>query len=59
MLGEINSIISASGANIEGQYLGTDENVGYLIVDVQADQVEGLASEIKQLERCLLTRVCK
>ena len=59
VLGEINSIISASGANIEGQYLGTDENVGYLIVDVQADQVEGLASEIKQLERCLLTRVCK
>ena len=56
VLGEINSIISASGANIEGQYLGTDDKIGYLIVDVQADMVGDLTAEIKKLDRCILTR---
>jgi D-3-phosphoglycerate dehydrogenase len=57
VLGKINNIISDSGANIDGQYLSTDETIGFLIVDVHTDQVDGLMEEIKKLERSIKTRV--
>jgi D-3-phosphoglycerate dehydrogenase len=57
VLGKINTIISDSGANIDGQYLSTDETIGFLIVDVHTDHVDDLASEIKKLQRSIKTRV--
>lgn len=57
VLGKINNIISDSGANIDGQYLSTDETIGFLIVDVHTDHVDDLAVEIKKLERSIKTRV--
>ncbi|MFT6631847.1 MAG: D-3-phosphoglycerate dehydrogenase [Bacteriovoracaceae bacterium] len=57
VLGEINGIISTAGANIEGQYLGTDEEIGFLVIDVHADHVDNLASQIKSMEKCIITRV--
>ncbi len=57
VLGEINSIISTQGANIDSQYLATDEEIGYLVMDVEASQVEPLANEIKELPRSIKTRV--
>ncbi len=57
VLGEINSIISSEGVNIDGQYLATDEKVGYLVIDVHADHVENLAAKIKELDRSIITRV--
>lgn len=57
VLGEINTIISAAGANIEGQYLATDEEVGYLIMDVHSAQAHQLAQDIEQLKRSIKTRV--
>jgi len=57
VLGEINGIISKAGANIEGQYLSTDDKIGYLVMDVHSSQVDKLASEISLLNRSIRTRV--
>jgi D-3-phosphoglycerate dehydrogenase len=57
VLGEINGIISTAGANIEGQYLSTDEKIGYLVIDVHSSQVDAIAAEISKLKRSIRTRV--
>lgn len=57
VLGEINGIISRAGANIEGQYLSTDERIGYLVMDVHSRHAQGLAAEIEKLPRSIRTRV--
>lgn len=57
VLGEINGIISKAGANIEGQYLSTDEKIGYLVMDVHSSQVDQLAVDISKLGRSIRTRV--
>lgn len=57
VLGEINGLISRAGANIEGQYLSTDEKIGYLVMDVHSSQAASLAEEIGKLKRSIRTRV--
>lgn len=57
VLGEINGIISEAGANIEGQYLSTDEKIGYLVMDVHSSHAESLAQKIAKLKRSIRTRV--
>ncbi len=57
VLGEINGIISQAGANIEGQFLATDEHIGYIVMDVAATQAQALAEKINKLSRSIRTRV--
>jgi D-3-phosphoglycerate dehydrogenase len=57
VLGEINTIISKAGANIEGQYLSTDDEIGYLVMDVHSDHAFKLSDEIANLKRSIRTRV--
>jgi D-3-phosphoglycerate dehydrogenase len=57
VLGEINTIISNAGANIEGQYLSTDEEIGYLVMDVHSHHSEELAFNISKLPRSITTRI--
>ncbi|KYG61916.1 D-3-phosphoglycerate dehydrogenase [Bdellovibrio bacteriovorus] len=57
VLGEINGLISKAGANIEGQYLSTDEKIGYLVMDVHSAQAQALAADIGKLSRSIRTRV--
>lgn len=57
VLGEINGLISKAGANIEGQYLSTDEKIGYLVMDLHSSQAKSLADEIDKLSRSIRTRV--
>jgi D-3-phosphoglycerate dehydrogenase len=57
VLGEINTIMSKAGANIEGQYLSTDDEVGYLVMDVHSAQANQLAQDIEKLKRSIRTRV--
>ncbi len=57
VLGEINGIISQAGANIQGQFLSTDEKIGYLVIDVETDKAEELAQEIQKSSRSLRTRL--
>ncbi len=57
VLGEINTIISKAGANIEGQFLSTDNEIGYLVMDVHSDHASNLSDEIAKLKRSIRTRV--
>jgi D-3-phosphoglycerate dehydrogenase len=57
VLGEINGLISAAGANIEGQFLSTDEKIGYLVMDVHSTHGQTLADNIGKLSRSIRTRV--
>jgi D-3-phosphoglycerate dehydrogenase len=57
VLGEINGLISAAGANIEGQFLSTDEKIGYLVMDVHSTHGQSLADNIGKLSRSIRTRV--
>jgi D-3-phosphoglycerate dehydrogenase len=57
VLGEINTIISKAGVNIEGQFLSTDEKIGYIVMDVHSSHAETLVDEIGKLGRSIRTRV--
>lgn len=57
VLGEINGLISSAGANIQAQYLSTDEKIGYLVMDLEVLNVGELAQQIQKLKRSLRTRV--
>ncbi len=57
VLGEINSIVSKAGANIQAQYLSTDNKIGYLVMDVEKVNALPLCGEIKKLSRSIKTRI--
>lgn len=57
VLGEINGLVSKANANIRAQSLSTDENIGYLVMDVETKSIKDLAEEIQNLSRSLRTRV--
>jgi len=57
VLGEINGVVSKEGANILGQYLATDSNIGYLVMDLEKAEADRVAKEISLLRRSIHTRV--
>lgn len=57
VLGEINSVVSKFGANIQAQYLSTDSKIGYMVMDVEKANAEPLSIEIGKLSRSIRTRV--
>jgi len=57
VLGEINGIVSKEGANILGQFLATDANIGYLVMDLERAEADRVAKEIALLKRSIHTRV--
>lgn len=57
VLGEINGIISKEGANIEAQYLSTDDKIGYMVMDLSSHHGPSLADAIQKLSRSIRTRV--
>ncbi len=57
VLGDINSIVSRIGANIEAQQLATDPHIGYLVMDFARGQVDQVASEIAALKTSIKTAI--
>ncbi|MCC6277923.1 MAG: phosphoglycerate dehydrogenase [Oligoflexia bacterium] len=57
VLKDINSIISDEGANIQGQFLSTDSDIGYLIVDLDQRVAEKVKERIKALPTSIKTRI--
>lgn len=57
VLGEINGIISKEGANIEAQYLSTDEKIGYMVMDLSSPHAQQIADDVQRLGRSIRTRV--
>ncbi len=54
---EINSIVSDVGANITSQYLSTDSNIGFVVMDMERGRVEEAAIRIGGLTTSIKTRI--
>lgn len=57
VLGEINGICSRQKANIKAQYLSTDANIGYLVMDIEIAHPEGLFDQVSKLPTSIKTRL--
>ncbi|MCO6430809.1 MAG: phosphoglycerate dehydrogenase [Deltaproteobacteria bacterium] len=57
VLKDITGIVAAVGGNIRGQYLGTMNDIGYLIMDVDQSVSRNIKREIEKLETNIRTRL--
>ncbi len=57
ILSAINQVFSANGINISGQYLQTNEQIGYVVVDIDAEYSERALQELKAINGTVRCRV--
>lgn len=57
ILSQINAVFSENGINISGQYLQTNEHLGYVVMDIHADHSEKALSALRAIEGTIRTRV--
>ncbi|ABC28500.1 Phosphoglycerate dehydrogenase and related dehydrogenase [Hahella chejuensis KCTC 2396] len=57
VLSEINSVFSDNGINICGQYLQTNDKVGYVVVDVNKDYSDLALQKLKSVKGTIRCRV--
>jgi D-3-phosphoglycerate dehydrogenase len=59
MLSRINELFTAGGINIDAQFLQTDSEVGYVVIDVSADvrQANALKDQLAAIPGTLRSRV--
>jgi D-3-phosphoglycerate dehydrogenase / 2-oxoglutarate reductase len=57
VLRDINRIVSDLNATIERQYLSTDANIGYLVMDLGADVSEDVRKAVSALDANIRTRI--
>jgi len=57
VLSEINGVVSKYGSNINQQYLSTDNNIGYLIMDLDVKDPTSLKQDVASLETSIRTRL--
>ena len=56
VLSKINNVFSENNLNISGQYLQTNETVGYVVIDVDADYSEVALEKLSQIEGTIRCR---
>jgi D-3-phosphoglycerate dehydrogenase len=56
VLSQINTVFSENGINISGQYLQTNDKVGYVVIDVDADCSELALEKLKQVNGTIRCR---
>lgn len=56
VLTAINTIFSENNINISGQYLQTNDKVGYVVIDVEAESSQIAVEKIKQVEGTIRVR---
>ncbi|GIV40024.1 MAG: hypothetical protein KatS3mg033_1824 [Thermonema sp.] len=57
ILAQINGILAKHEANILGQYLKTNEQIGYVITDIDKDYNQALINELKAIPQTIRFRV--
>ncbi|WP_062267776.1 phosphoglycerate dehydrogenase [Endozoicomonas arenosclerae] len=57
VLGAINRVFSENDINISGQFLQTNESVGYVVIDVDADHSEIALEKLKEIEGTIRCRI--
>lgn len=58
MMNELNKILASKNINVEGQYLRTLENIGYVVMDIRSssDEARDLVEEFKKIKATIKTR---
>jgi D-3-phosphoglycerate dehydrogenase len=57
ILAKINQILAAHGINIVGQYLKTNETIGYVITDINKEYDKDVIKELRQIDQTIKFRV--
>ena len=57
VLRDINRMVSERGANIAAQVLGTDPEIGYLVMDLDQDVSREVKNAVAALETSIRTRI--
>ena len=57
VMSAINSVFSENNINILGQYLQTNESVGYVVVDIDAEYSDVALQQLKSIEGTMRCRV--
>jgi D-3-phosphoglycerate dehydrogenase len=57
ILTKINGIFSDNNINITGQYLRTSENIGYMVMDVDASNSDLALEKVKEVEGTVRARI--
>ena len=57
ILAKINQILAANGINIVGQYLKTNEHIGYVITDINKEYDKEVIKELRAIENTIKFRV--
>jgi D-3-phosphoglycerate dehydrogenase len=56
-LTQINQTFAEKGINIEAQYLQTTADIGYVVIDVEADRADEGLAELQQIKGTIKTRI--
>ncbi|RML68719.1 D-3-phosphoglycerate dehydrogenase [Pseudomonas syringae pv. apii] len=57
VLSEINKVFAENGINISGQFLQTNEKVGYVVIDVDAEYSDLAQAKLQQIKGTIRSRV--
>lgn len=57
VLTQINQAFAKEGINIAAQYLQTNENIGYVVLEVETDRAEDAFAELVQIKGTIKTRI--
>jgi D-3-phosphoglycerate dehydrogenase len=57
VISAINTVFAENNINIGGQYLQTNENIGYVVIDIEAEHSELALQKLNQVEGTIRTRV--
>lgn len=57
ILTQINQAFAEKGINIEAQYLQTNAEIGYVVVDVQQDRAYDALAQLQQIDGTIKTRI--
>ena len=57
VLTQINQTFAEKGINIEAQYLQTTADIGYVVIDVEADRADEGLAELQQIKGTIKTRI--
>jgi D-3-phosphoglycerate dehydrogenase len=57
VLTQINQAFAQKGLNIAAQYLQTNENIGYVVIDVETDDAEEAFEQLQKIDGTIKTRI--
>ena len=57
VLTQINQAFAQKGLNIAAQYLQTNQNIGYVVIDVETDDAEEAFEQLQKIDGTIKTRI--